>query len=1153
MRKIIISDHTYEQINARQSGEGGEGLIARDQVAQSYFGQIGDRKSTEKTRNRLYWMAKQIDGADVLDVGCSEGVLSILAAREGFAVTGIDLNPDAIEYAVELSAQETKEVRKRVNFMVNDLASVADGKPAFDTVLVGEVIEHLLAPERLVQLCVNLLKPDGVLVITTPFGISSNYDHKQTLFPSDLVELSRGLLSVEHLSVDDGYIRYVGRKASKNTRFPIDRLLEVTEAGTFASQNAAQEIMDDRRKRIAKSLREIEKLKKSSESDREDLGKQREELAKTRASEDEALKQLAIARAELEAGLEQAEKAEALNTDLSNKLATARKDLFVAEEELDRLRKDLAVNDKKLATAIRDLSVAEEELDQLKKDLVDSEASVARLNQRDQGRLAEIAALRHTTARAEEKSRQLMAQQEDGEMCRQILSKLTAQQMSSQRAFYQPHRVRAQRRAKQHIAEDMRLVQASSLFDAKWYLSANPDVEESGVNPIEHYVMNGAYEMRDPGPDFSAFKYHKAHPDVTREGVPALLHYLRHGRAEDRRIFKVGEEYPAAFVKDCGKSDRAPTKAKSNPAPAEADSVPETTGSVVVKTAVTKPEPGPDALRLLTLLDEFTEKALEHDTHITRLSIDDWDDQIENGEFDAFFAESVWRGNGGDWNYAMSNPKSARHATLKAVLEACRKRGLPTVIWNKEDPPNFEVFKDSVVLFDHIFTSDVNCVKKYKELVGHDNVHALPFFAQPKLHNPIDKSERDDKQIVFAGSWYAQKHGDRSILAPALFDAASEHKFTIYDRHSEEKNGAGKYRFPDKYQKFLKPKVAYDQMLRIHKSFQVFLNVNSVTQSDTMFARRIFEVLACSTPIVSTASSGLEKMFGDIVPVVHDAEQARTALSHLLEDNRYRHRIGHLGYRRVMTEHTAQDRIDFIAKTCGLRSRKRAPSPKASWICATNRQHYLDNVVRNYLRQSHPNMELIIVLNSDDFDQTEVERQLADVPHCKVLQLPESAYLGDCLNAGIEVMEGDYFFKIDDDDVYFENYTSDMLLPFKYTQARIVGKQSVFSYLEAEDTLYQRFQHRVHRYSRLIAGPTLVADRRVLEKVPFGQFRRGTDTQWIRECLAAGEQVYSTDPFNFVLIRRSDTEAHTWRASAAEVTKNATKISDGFAMKYVRV
>ncbi|MEN7538103.1 glycosyltransferase family protein [Aurantiacibacter flavus] len=947
-------------------------MTLRDHVAESYFGKIGDRKSTEKTRNRLYWMASQIAASDILDVGCSEGVLSILAAREGYNVTGIDLDAGAIEYAKKFAAQEMKEVRERIDFKLVDLASVADGKPAYNTVFVGEVIEHLLAPARLIELCASVLHPNGKLVITTPFGISSNWDHKQTFFPSDLVELSKGLLSIEHLSVDDGYIRYVARKAAEETEFPVGRLLAITEAGTFAAQNAAQEIMDERRKRIGRSQREIDKLKKN--------------------------------------------------------LETARK----AQDRLEERAADLS------ATIV-----------QLKSELSMEQAKYEGAED----------AKREALQIAEKFEGMLEAAEKNNKLLRASLDEAKASEVEAR------ERIKA---LEEQVASETKLLEQ---------------------------IENQAGVLRKS-------------------------------------------------LKASNKNDKAKVKAKSTPAK---------TVPVIVEAAAPKPDPGSDALRLLTLLDEFSEKALEHDAHITRLSLKDWKDQIESGEFDAFFAESVWRGNGGEWSYAMSNPASERHATLKAVIEVCRKRGLPTIIWNKEDPPNFDVFKDSAILFDHIFTSDAGCVEKYKQLVGHGNVYALPFFAQPKLHNPIGKKEEKDKQVVFAGSWYAQKHQDRSALAPMLFDAASEHKFTIFNRHSEETKDAEKYRFPDKYQKFLKPKVSYDEMLGIHKNFQVFLSVNSVTQSDTMFARRIFEVLACSTPIVSTASSGLEKMFGDIVPVVHEPEQAREALSRLLEDSNYRHRVGHRGYRRVMTEHTAQDRIDYLAEMCGLRRRDESSSPKVSWICATNREYSIDNIVRNYLRQRHPNMELIIVLNSDEFDKAKVENQLADVPHCRVLQLPESAYLGDCLNAGIEIMEGDYFFKIDDDDLYFENYTSDMLLPFKYTKARIVGKQSVFSYLEAEDALYQRFQGRVHRYSKLIAGPTLVADRRVLEKVPFGQFQVGTDTQWLRACLDAGERIYSTDPFNFVLIRRSDPEGHTWRASPEEVTKNAIKIGDGLAIKNVRV
>ncbi len=198
-------------------------------------------------------------------------------------------------------------------------------------------------------------------------------------------------------------------------------------------------------------------------------------------------------------------------------------------------------------------------------------------------------------------------------------------------------------------------------------------------------------------------------------------------------------------------------------------------------------------------------------------------------------------------------------------------------------------------------------------------------------------------------------------------------------------------------------------------------------------------------------------------------------------------------------------------------------------------------------------MELIVALNSDEFDKQDVERQLADVPNTKVLQLSEDCYLGDCLNATIDVMTGDYWFKIDDDDMYFEKYTSDLMLPFLYAQARIVGKQSVYSYLEGENATYQRFPHRQHRYVNYVSGATIAVDRSVFDKARFVQRKVGTDSQWMRDCLAKGEKIYSADAYNFILVRRKDKNSHTWQAEDDEVTRNAVKIADGLATDIIRI
>jgi hypothetical protein len=77
-------------------------------------------------------------------------------------------------------------------------------------------------------------------------------------------------------------------------------------------------------------------------------------------------------------------------------------------------------------------------------------------------------------------------------------------------------------------------VRNSAFFDAAFYLEANPDVRERGLDPAVHYLMEGARQERDPGPHFSTSDYLARNPDVAEAGVNALVHYEMRGRKENR-------------------------------------------------------------------------------------------------------------------------------------------------------------------------------------------------------------------------------------------------------------------------------------------------------------------------------------------------------------------------------------------------------------------------------------------------------------------------------------------------------------------------------------------------------------------------------------------------------------------------------------------
>tara|TARA_B100000214_G_C23405098_1_gene373463 strand:- start:215 stop:466 length:252 start_codon:yes stop_codon:yes gene_type:complete len=59
-------------------------------------------------------------------------------------------------------------------------------------------------------------------------------------------------------------------------------------------------------------------------------------------------------------------------------------------------------------------------------------------------------------------------------------------------------------------------------------------------------------------------------------------------------------------------------------------------------------------------------------------------------------------------------------------------------------------------------------------------------------------------------------------------------------------------------------------------------------------------------------------------------------------------------------------------------------------------------------------------------------------------------------------------------------------------------------------------------------GATIVAKRHVFDKVSFPNRTTGEDTEFLKRCLAEKLKIYSSNPFNWVLVRRSEEGFHTW-------------------------
>lgn len=74
-------------------------------------------------------------------------------------------------------------------------------------------------------------------------------------------------------------------------------------------------------------------------------------------------------------------------------------------------------------------------------------------------------------------------------------------------------------------------------FDKVWYLMQYPDVADSGMDPVEHFICFGVHEKRNPAEFFDLEFYMSRYQDVASSSMNPFIHYIKFGRDEGREPF----------------------------------------------------------------------------------------------------------------------------------------------------------------------------------------------------------------------------------------------------------------------------------------------------------------------------------------------------------------------------------------------------------------------------------------------------------------------------------------------------------------------------------------------------------------------------------------------------------------------------------------
>jgi 2-polyprenyl-3-methyl-5-hydroxy-6-metoxy-1,4-benzoquinol methylase len=898
--------------------------------------------------SRIDWMAAGVQGPRVLDVGCGEGVLAVLLARAGHQVVGVDVEPAAIAAAQRLLGDEPVLVRARVELRVADALTADLGAGAFDTVVLGQIVEHLEDPAAMLERAFAWLKPGGRLVLTAPFGYAPPQRHE--FRTTALVSLLSARFVIDELGIVDGdfLIRSHAITAPilQQRRAPDpDELLRITEEAAIAAQKQRNSALEYGSRRPASG----------PEQERALAGDER-----------------------------------------------------TLSEEVHRLGRQLEHQKRVTATTQARMRQAQLDLHRLEK------------------------GLRQELGRAVEKS---------------LGSPLGI--------FRLPLRI------------------------AKAYRRARRRAEAGGFAASSAQLQR---QLAAPAPGASK----------TRRSAPC------HSRHRD--LSSAFPPYPF------------PERAPRCP------------------------------VRVATILDEFSDACFRYEAELIPLRKESWREQIERDRPRFLFVESAWRGNRGNWHGLLKYALQVPDNPLTALVDYCKSRGIPTVFWNKEDPPNFDGFIDAAAKFDYVFTTDVNCIERYRERLAHERIAALPFAAQPALHNPIGKQESDEYEIAFAGTWYGQKHEERGALLPILLDAAAAHKLHIFDRMSDYTQNDF-YRFPDKYAAFLRTALAYPNVLSAYRNFKLFLNVNSVTDSPTMFARRVFEILASSTAVVSTASTGIERMLGDVVSLVHDEDEACAEFDRLLSDAAYRQRQAHLGYRKVIREHTYGARFRTIAHAIGLDLAPPSGSPEVSVVIPLAEQRWFENALANLRRQGHAPLESVWVLRGGAAGGL-AERVAREDPSGVIVEVGAEAPLEAMLRSGLEISRGALVSVFDPRDVYGPEFIGDLVLAMSYADAEMVGKGAYFTAPSFGEAPALHQSSAPYRYVDEVIATAWLARRDFVQRVGLDQVLRVEDGARPVARAGGSGRVYSADPYNYLRLAEPDLTPGARAALAESGGPSAMRYAD---------
>lgn len=127
------------------------------------FVDIQSRARRDLAERNLYWLEALLKylppPAKTLELGCAHGSFVALMQQAGYSATGVEMSPWVVDFGKQAFGIEV------LLGPIEEL-DMPDGR--LDAIVLMDVLEHLPDPLKTMARCLQLLKPDGLLLVQTP-------------------------------------------------------------------------------------------------------------------------------------------------------------------------------------------------------------------------------------------------------------------------------------------------------------------------------------------------------------------------------------------------------------------------------------------------------------------------------------------------------------------------------------------------------------------------------------------------------------------------------------------------------------------------------------------------------------------------------------------------------------------------------------------------------------------------------------------------------------------------------------------------------------------------------------------------------------------------------------------------------------------------